>query len=117
MKTALATFVLVLAAAFAAVAGQAVAAAQHGSSLKTVTVAMHDPGCHWFAVGNKFLKSLAVKGPVSLSNLDINTLKVAGPNGVQRDKVGKKITLTRGSYRITMIGQAPDDNTLELVVR
>ncbi|MDX6552617.1 MAG: hypothetical protein QOH74_1105, partial [Gaiellales bacterium] len=30
--------------------------------------------------------------------------------------VAKKITLTRGSYRITMVGQHPDDNTLKLVV-
>ena len=32
------------------------------------------------------------------------------------DAVGKKITLARGTYKITMVGQASDDNHLKLVV-
>jgi hypothetical protein len=84
---------------------------------KVVTVAMHDPGCHWFAVHGKFLKTLSVSGPVSLYNVDEATLKVAGPHGTKLDRVGQKLALARGTYHITMVGQAPDDNHLTLVVR
>ena len=112
------TFILLLAAAalLAFGAGQALA---HTSAPapKTVAVAMHDPGCHWFAVNGKFLKKLTVTGPVKLANFDEKTLLVAGPNGVKRDAVGKLLPLTAGHYRITMVGQAPDDNHLVLVVR
>jgi hypothetical protein len=87
------------------------------ASTKTVTVAMHDPGCHWFLVGGKYMKSLSVKGPVSLFNVDEAALKIAGATGVKLDAVGKKIPLVRGTYRITMVGQAPDDNTLILIVK
>src|SRR5689334_11769861 len=80
------------------------ATATQARTLKTVMVAMHDPGCHWFSVGGKLKKTLSVKGPVALLNLDEATLKVAGPSGVKRDAVGKKIVLARGSYRITMVG-------------
>ena len=97
------------------VAGQALAA-RHASAPTTVTVAMHDPGCHWFLVGGKYMKSLAVKGPVSLVNFDEAALKIAGASGVRLDAVGKKVALVRGAYRITMVGQAPDDNHLKLVV-
>ena len=55
---------------------------------KTVTVVMHDPGCHWFAVGKAFKTSLSVKGPVSLRNVDEATLKVVGPHGTKLDRVG-----------------------------
>lgn len=115
MKTARTALILTV-AAFALVGGQAVAAATHTASLKTVTVAMHDPGCHWFAVGGRFTKTLSVKGPVALANFDENTLKVVGPNGSKLDRVGKKIVLAPGTYRITMVGQALDDNHLKLVV-
>ena len=67
---------------------------------------MHDPGCHWFSVGGKFTTKLSVKGPIALANFDEAALKVAGPTGTRRDAVGRHITLTRGSYRITMVGQA-----------
>lgn len=97
--------------------GTAGATATQARTLKTVTVAMHDPGCHWFSVGGKLKKTLSVRGPVALLNLDEAALKVAGPSGVKRDAVGKKIVLQRGSYRITMVGQHPDDNTLTLTVR
>jgi hypothetical protein len=98
------------------IAGQAFATPQHASAPTTVTVAMHDPGCHWFSTGGKFAKTLSVKGPVELANFDEATLKVKGSSGVRLDRVGKKIALSRGSYRITMVGQASDDNTLKLVV-
>lgn len=92
-------------------------AAASASSVKTVNVVMKDPGCHWFAVGGKFTTTLSVKGPIALANFDEATLKVAGPNGTKLDRVGKKITLARGIYKITMVGQAPDDNHLKLVVK
>jgi hypothetical protein len=79
-------------------------------------VAMHDPGCHWFSAGGKFVKTLKVKGPVALANYDEATIEIAGPSGLKREAVGKKITLGHGAYTITMVGQAPDDNTLRLVV-
>jgi hypothetical protein len=96
---------------------QALGASGQAGGTKTVTVVMRDPGCHWFAVGGKFTTKLSVKGPVALVNFDEAALKVAGPTGVRRAPIGKKVVLGRGSYRITMVGQAPDDNTLKLVVR
>ena len=32
-------------------------------------------------------------------------------------KIGKPVTLARGTYKIVMVGQANDDNVLTLVVR
>jgi ABC-type sugar transport system substrate-binding protein len=64
----------VIAAALMLLAGSAMAASRGASSPKTVTVVMHDPGCHWFAVNGKFLKQLSVKGPVALANFDEATL-------------------------------------------
>ena len=84
---------------------------------KTVVVAMHDPGCHWFQVGTSFRKFLTVRGPVSLLNADEAALRVVGPSGTKLDKMGSGLTLTRGVYRITLVGQAPDDTRLRLVVR
>jgi hypothetical protein len=97
-------------------AGQAAGAPSQTSAAKTVNVVMRDPGCHWFSVGGKMTMKLSVKGPVALANYDEAALKIAGPSGVKRAAVGKKVTLARGSYRITMVGQHPDDNTLKLVV-
>ena len=116
MRKNLAT-AFVIAATLALIAGSALAAGSRTSSLKTVTVVMHDPGCHWFAVKGKFLKQLSVKGPISLVNYDIAALKIGSRSGLKLDRVGARITLSHGSYRITMVGQAPDDNTLTLVVR
>ncbi len=110
MKKTLAILAALSAGAVLLVASQAAA------SPRTVTVVMHDPGCHWFAVGGTFTRSLSVKGPVGLANLDENTLRVTGRTGTLLDRVGKKIVLARGTYRITMVGQAPDDNHLKLVV-
>ena len=100
------------AALAAALAGTGSAA----TTAKTVTVAMHDPGCHWFLVGGTYKKSLTVSGPISLLNFDEAALRVAGPTGVKLDPVGKKLTLGRGVYHITMVKQASDDNHLVLTV-
>jgi hypothetical protein len=97
--------------------GAAGAALGHNGGTKTVTVVMHDPGCHWFSVGGKFVTKLSVTGPVKLANYDEKTLRIAGPHGVLREPVGKSIRLTKGTYAITMVKQAPDDNHLKLVVR
>ena len=84
---------------------------------QTVTVAMHDPGCHWFQVGpNSFEKAETVQGPVVLANNDEAALMIAGPSGTKTDPVGGTVSLARGTYRVTMVGQAPDDNHLKLVV-
>lgn len=83
---------------------------------QTVTVAMHDPGCHWFQVGTSYEKSVRVTGPVNLQNSDEAALMVAGSGNVKKEPVGQRLSLTPGSYRITMVGQAADDNTLHLRV-
>jgi hypothetical protein len=109
MKKLIPTLAAVLAAVFAGAGGAA-------TNAKTVTVAMHDPGCHWFLVGGAYKQHLAVSGPVSLLNFDEAPLRIAGPSGVTFEPVGKKLTLTRGVYRITMVKQASDDNHLVLTV-
>ena len=86
------------------------------AAAQTVTVAMRDPGCHWFQQGQSFTKSMSVTGPVNLQNSDEAALKVNGSSGVQNDPMGGQVSLTPGSYTITMVGQAPDDNTLHLQV-
>lgn len=95
----------------------AAAASSHKTGGVPVTVAMHDPGCHWFLVSGKYKKSLTIAGPVSLLNVDEATLKVRSRSGMKLDRVGHKLQLTRGTYHITMVGQAPDDNHLILTVR
>ena len=111
------TLVLTLAGAavLSLAAGQALARPAHAQS-KTVTVVMHDPGCHWFAAGSALKTTMSVKGPVQLRNLDEAALKVVGPAGTKLAKVGKPLALSRGVYKITMVGQAPDDNHLKLTV-
>jgi hypothetical protein len=97
--------------------GQAAGAAHHASAVKSLRIVMSDPGCHWFSVGGKLKTNVSVKGPVAVVNLDIGTLEFARHGVVRRDGIGKTITLARGSYRITMVDMAADDNTLKLVVR
>ena len=111
------TFTLILAGAamLSLAAGQAFARPAHAQS-KTVTVVMHDPGCHWFAVGNQMKTNLTVKGPIQLKNFDEAALKVVGPGGAKLAKIGKGLALSHGVYKITMVGQAPDDNHLKLTV-
>jgi hypothetical protein len=83
-----------------------------------LVVAMHDPGCHWFQAGGKYVKSVTRTGPVTLLNQDEAVLKIKGPGGTKLAPVGKKLTLrARGTYRITMVHQAPDDNHLVLRVK
>jgi hypothetical protein len=83
-----------------------------------LVVAMHDPGCHWFLVGGKYTKSVVRHGPVTLLNSDEAALRVKGPGGTKLDKVGAKLTLhAKGTYRITMVHQAPDDNHLTLKIK
>ncbi len=96
-----------------------------GRAPQTVTVAMHDPGCHWFLTGTvtktattrTYSKSLIVKGPIRLLNIDEAALKVVGPHGLKLARVGKLLPLGAGVYHITMVGQAPDDNHLLLRVK
>ena len=97
--------------------GQALAHPTHLRAATRVTVAMHDPGCHWFLTGGRYRKTLAVTAPVKLTNVDEAALRVAGAGTLRRDRVGKTLLLGKGTYRITMVGQAPDDNHLKLVVR
>lgn len=114
MKTL--TISLTAAALLALGATQALARPSHATATRTVMVVMHDPGCHWFAVGGAYKTTLSVKGPIKLRNLDEAALKIAGPAGAKLDAVGKQVVLGRGVYHITMVGQAPDDNHLKLVV-
>jgi hypothetical protein len=96
--------------------GVSAAAAKPAKQTTTVTIAMHDPGCHWFLVGSKYTKTLSVTGPVSLLNVDEATLRIAGASGVKLDRVGHRLALAKGVYHITMVGQAPDDNHLLLTI-
>jgi hypothetical protein len=83
-----------------------------------LVVAMHDPGCHSFLVGGKYVKSVTRTGPVTLLNQDEAALVIKGPGGTRHQRVGAKLTLkAHGTYRITMVKQAPDDNHLKLTIR
>jgi hypothetical protein len=97
----------------------ALAPAGHAAATpKTVKIVMHDPGCHWFQVGNKFTKTMTVSGAARLVNYDEATLKATSGHSVRRIPVGgKSIVVGSGHYTITMVGQAPDDNHLKLTVR
>jgi len=101
----------------AAIAAVVFAATASAAQTKTVTVVMRDPGCPWFSVNGKFLTKTSVAGPVSLRNIDEAALKVVGPRGVKLQPVGALLRLTHGTYHITMVGQAADDNHLTLFVK
>ena len=110
--------VLYLAIALLAVgAGQAFAHPTHAAAATKVTVVMHDPGCHWFSVNGARKTTLAVKGSAKLLNVDEAALKVVGAGATRHVAVGKTVLLGKGTYTITMVGQASDDNHLKLVVR
>jgi len=112
------TFAVALAAGSLLLAAGPASAAKTRTAPTPVTVAMHDPGCHWFSVNGAYKRSLTVKGPVALSNVDETTLEiVGGPSGMIQARTGKKVTLARGSYKIVMVGQARDDNVLTLLVK
>ena len=90
-------------------------AAKHTAT--PVSVVMHDPGCHWFFVRGKFLKTLTVNGPAKLTNFDEASLIVKGSRGTRLARIAKPVLLQPGVYRITMVKQASDDNHLKLIVR
>lgn len=92
------------------------AVVSHSAPVKTVRVVMHDPGCHWFQTTTGYSRTMTIRGPVKLANLDETTIKIAGASGTKREAVGSSLRLGRGTYRITMVGQASDDNHLKLVV-
>jgi hypothetical protein len=115
------TVITLLAVIAIAALGSGSAAARTAVTPKTVAVVMHDPGCHSFWVGGKFSTKLAVTGPIELTNTDEATLRVhivgISSRGDRFDRVGGWIRLDPGTYTITMLGQAPDDNHLHLTVR
>lgn len=119
MRKVIIVSIAVLAFAASVAATSAASAAANKAPL---IVAMHDPGCHWFYVGGGpnhrvYAKSVTRKGPVTLLNLDEAALIVKGPGGTKTERVGAKLTLTaKGTYRITMVKQAADDNHLILKV-
>jgi hypothetical protein len=110
-------FVIALAALFTVGAGLAGARPAAKQAIVPVTVVMHDPGCHWFSVGGKLSTTLGVKGIAKLTNYDEDALKVVGPRGTKIVPLGKPVLLAHGVYKITMVGQAKDDNHLKLTVR
>lgn len=89
----------------------------HSAARTTLTVAMRDPGCHWFLRHGKYTTTASVQGRVRIVNRDEATLKLASRHGTKRIMVGKSLVVGRGSYVIMMVGQAPDDNYLKLTVR
>lgn len=107
-----------------ALVGSAVATSAASASAKKapLIVAMKDPGCHWFYVGGgpnhrKYAKTLTRSGPVTLLNLDEAALIIKGPGGTKKQAIGAMLTLrAKGTYHITMVKQAPDDNHLLLKV-
>jgi hypothetical protein len=101
--------------ATAAVGG--VIAAGPASASGTVPIVMKDPGCHWFSVHGKYLSKLTVSGKTTFRNLDEAAIVFKGKNFSKKVAVGKTLALGRGIYRITMVGQHPDDNHLLLVVK
>jgi hypothetical protein len=115
MKTFTLTFALTVAAVLTAIAA-AQPSGSHQSAPKTLTVVMHDPGCHWFAAGTRFAKTASATGSVRVLNLDEAALVAKSATVTKRIPVGAKVLLGRGRYVITMVGQAPDDNHLKLTV-
>lgn len=96
----------------------AMAPARHAAMAPVtgLNVVMKDPGCHWFQTDAGLKASTSIKGPVRLMNMDEAALKIVGPSGTTIDHVGKSVVLQSGKYRITMVGQKPDDNKLKLAV-
>jgi hypothetical protein len=105
-------------AVIAAGTSQALAATQHHAhAAKTLIVAMHDPGCHWFFAHGKYTKSATVAGPIRLLNEDEKALIVTSGHSSKLIPVGKGLVLNHGHYVVTMVHQAKDDNHLKLTVR
>jgi hypothetical protein len=96
----------------------AIVFAAPATAAPVVPIMMRDPGCHWFVVGGKYSVRYVSHGAVTIRNLDEAALRFVGPGGTRLAKVGKTITLkSKGTYHITMIGQARDDNHLTLLVK
>jgi hypothetical protein len=115
------SLIAALAAAVAlVVAGIATAspARVHAIKAKAVNIVMADPGCHWFADGAKHYKAVSVARGTSFRNIDEAALIFKGAGFHKQLAVGKSLTITKaGTYHITMVKQAPDDNHLLLVVK
>ena len=93
------------------------ASAQAGTA-KVFTIAMRDPGCHWFLVNGQYKAKLAVSGATQFVNQDEAAVVFKAKGFARRVPVGKTITVSKaGVYHITMVGQAPDDNHLVLAVK
>lgn len=105
-----------------AASASAAQATSTGAASAPLIIAMKDPGCHWFYVGGgpnhrRYAKSVTRTGPVTLLNLDEAAMIIKGPGGTKIEKVGTKLTLrVKGVYRLTMVKQEPDDNTLVLKI-
>jgi hypothetical protein len=116
------TAVLLLTASLVLVASAAARPTAAASATKLI-VAMRDPGCHWFYLGGgpshrKYTEKVLRHGPVRLVNLDEAALIIKGPGGTRHDKVGATLTLkAKGTYKITMVKQASDDNHLKLTIK
>ena len=95
----------------------AFALAASAAASPVLQIVMKDPGCHWFKVGSKFTTKYVAHGSIAIQNVDEKTLKFVSAKGAVLVKVGKTMRFTKGTYRITMIGQAKDDNVLRLVVK
>jgi hypothetical protein len=119
MKRILSIFLVLAAAAALAVSATAAPGAKKAQKVNHVTIVMHDPGCHWFAVGTKFTKSQSVRGIAVVLNVDEAAMIFKGPHGFHALlPVGKTLRVTKaGVYHITMVKQAPDDNHLVLRVK
>lgn len=114
---ALAIFAVVAGGAGGALASGRALETSHHATTKTVRVVMRDPGCHWFVVNGKYRTKDAVQATrVRIVDQDEAALKVTTPQGVRHIAVGHSIVVAHGVYRITMVGQAPDDNHLRLTV-
>jgi hypothetical protein len=118
MTKRLAVYVL-LAALTGTLLASGVALASSGKAApKVVPIVMADPGCHWFSVNGKKSLKLVVTGARTFRNLDEAALVFVGKKFHKQVAVGKSLTIAkRGVYHITMVGQAPDDNHLVLVVK
>ena len=118
MKISLISVAVVAAICAAALGTGRALATTSQTAPKTVKIAMHDPGCHWFMVHGKYVTKDTVKANrVRLLNQDEAALKVTSRHGIKHIAVGKSLVVGRGSYVIMMVGQAPDDNYLRLTVR
>lgn len=119
MKRLTTTLLLVAAAAALLVsAALAAPAATHAKTQVPVTIAMHDPGCHWFLSGTSYSKTATVRGIAVVRNIDEAAMIFKGPGGFHALlPVGKTLKIAKaGAYHITMVKQAPDDNHLLLTV-